>query len=54
MSFLEQKVEGLKLMVPGEVRRYLEFSFAMALMPRRMTLTSRMVVMSQFTRKWNF
>lgn len=26
MSFLEQKVEDLKLMVPGEVRRYLEFS----------------------------
>jgi len=27
MSFLEKKVEDLKLMVPGEVRRYLEFSF---------------------------
>lgn len=27
MSFLEKKVEDLKLMVPGEVRWYLEFSF---------------------------
>jgi len=34
MSFLEKKVEDLKLMVPGEVRQYLELSFSDADIPK--------------------
>ena len=54
MSFLEKKVEDLKLMVPGEVRRYPEFSFCNDANFPRMTLISRMVATSRFIRKWNF